>query len=445
MSPSSTNSASGSAPLPFAPQPWDSADAVLGLREPAPAEPVDWPISMRRRRGYSPALADPRAAVSLREDDGVLRWTYEPPPAQALRGRARRTGGFSFGEVRTRFEYQDIGPNQVTEGLVALDRRLTPHQGLRRWTGGALVPDDAPQVGAGRTLLLVHGTFSHSHMWFDQLGATPAGQALLAQISAVYGDRVFAFDHPTLSVAPWLNALDLQRALRGIAGPIDIVCHSRGGLVTSWLLRLAPARVRQAIFLGSPLAGTSLASPYRLRVALDLLANVANALALAGQAAATVFPLAAGAAGLAKVLGKTLQLGAAVPLADAAVALVPGLASQQRISNSAETRALFGDRWLTQPKLAVVTADFEPNLDVPAWRFWSRFRHLGLQAAHMGADLVFPGANDLVVDTASMDFFGEPAQGKPQVLALGRTATTFHTNYVRDPAVVDFLAARLAP
>jgi len=63
----------------------------------------------------------------------------------------------------------------------------------------------------------------------------------------------------------------------------------------------------------------------------------------------------------------------------------------------------------------------------------------------MGADLVFPGANDLVVDTASMDFFGEPAQGKPQVLALGRTATTFHTNYVRDPAVVDFLAARLAP
>ena len=60
------------------------------------------------------------------------------------------------------------------------------------------------------------------------------------------------------------------------------------------------------VFVGSPLAGTSLASPYRLRAALDMMANVANALSLAGQAASTVFPLAAGAAGLAKVLGKEL-------------------------------------------------------------------------------------------------------------------------------------------
>jgi pimeloyl-ACP methyl ester carboxylesterase len=64
-----------------------------------------------------------------------------------------------------------------------------------------------------------------------------------------------------------------------------VVCHSRGGLVASWLLRLAPLRVRQVVFVGSPLAGTSLASPYRLRAALDMLANVANALSLVGSAA----------------------------------------------------------------------------------------------------------------------------------------------------------------
>ena len=431
--------------LPFTPAPWHEADRALGLREAAPTEPVSLPISMRRRRGYTDAVADPRASVSLRDDDGVLRWTYEAPAAQTVRGRARRAGGFSFGDVLQRFEYQDIGPNQVTQGLVALDAQLTPAQGLRQWRDGVLVPAAVPLAGAGEaSLLLVHGTFSHGGMWFDQLQASDPGRELLAQWRRVYGDRVYAFDHPTLSVAPWLNALDLHRALRGIDGPIDIVCHSRGGLVASWLLRLAPVRARQVVFVGSPLAGTSLASPYRLRAALDMLANVANALSLAGQAAATVFPLAAGAAGLAKVLGKTLQLGSTLPIADAAVALVPGLASQQRISNSAETRALFADRWLAEPAYAVVSADFEPHLDQPAWKFWTRFRHLGLQVASLGADIVFPGANDLVVDTESMSFLGQPPQGRPEVLALGRTSTTFHTNYFRDPAVVAFLARRLA-
>lgn len=436
-------------PLPFDAAPWAAADAGLGLREPAPtlgSSQQALPISMRRRRGFTPSMADPRASVSLRDDDGVLRWNYEPPAAQVLRGRSRRAGWFGFGEVLQRFEYEDIGPNRIAQSLVALDARLTPQQGLRQWVDGALVPAPAPQLdGAQPTLLLVHGTFSNGDMWFDQLGATPAGQALLAQWKQVYGTRIFAFDHATLSVAPWLNALDLHRALRGIAGPLDVVCHSRGGLVASWLLRLAPVRVRQVVFVGSPLGGTSLASPYRLRAALDMLANIANALSLAGQAASTVFPLAAGAAGLAKVLGKTLQLGSALPLADAAVALVPGLASQQRVTDNAETRALFGDRWLVQPTFAVVTADFEPNLDAPAWKFWTRFRNPGLQLASLGADIVFPGANDLVVDTDAMSFFGQPAQGEPQVLSLGKTATTFHTNYFRDAAVLKFMAGLSPP
>jgi pimeloyl-ACP methyl ester carboxylesterase len=429
--------------LAFAPGPWVQADQSLGLDE-APGEAIVLPIATRRRRGFTPQMLDARASISLRDDDGVLRWAYEAPPSQAVRGRARRAGFFSaFGEVLQRFEFQDIGPNQITQGLTQLDRQLTPHQGMRRWNGAALVPTPAPQIPTARTLLLVHGTFSHSDMWFTQLAATAAGQALLKQWRAVYGEHILAFDHATLSVAPWLNALDLHQALRGVGGPIDIVCHSRGGLVASWLMRLAPVRLRQVIFVGSPLAGTSLASPYRLRAALDMLANVANALALVGSAASTVFPLAAGAAGLAKVLGKTLNLGASLPVADAAVALVPGLASQQRTDNNAESERLFADRWLAQPKFCAVTADFEPDVEQPAWKFWTRFRNLGLRAGDAAADLVFPGANDLVVDTDSMTWLGAPAQGPIDLLELGRTATTYHTNYFQDPLVLAFLAARL--
>ncbi len=437
-----------SAPLAFDAALWRQADEALGLTEPAGA-PVDVPIATRRRRNFTPALQDPRASVSLVDEDGVLRWLYEPPPAQLLRGRARRAGGFGFGDVLARFAFAeddkpDVGANRVTTGLTALDGWLTPNQGLRQWANGALQPAPAPQL-QGRTLLLVHGTFSKSDMWFEQLGdaANAPGRALLQQWQQTYGANILAFDHPTLSVAPWLNALDLGQSLAGVQGPIDIVCHSRGGLVVSWLLRLMPVNVPRAVFVGSPLAGTSLASPYRLRAALDLLANVANALSQLGGAASAVFPLAAGAAGLAKVLGRTLKLGASLPVADAAVALVPGLASQQRTDNNAETQRLFAARWQVQPALAGVSADFEPNLGQPLWKFWTRFRNPGLQLANLGADLVFPGANDLVVDTETMSFFGQPpgvVQGVPTMLALGRTADTYHTNYFRNPQVVGFLA-----
>jgi len=444
----SFTAAAGATALPFNAPLWQHADAALGLNE-APGAPIDLPITTRRRRGFTPQMQDPRASVSLHDDDGVLRWVYEPPPSQGLRGRERRAGLFGFGDALSSFSFQDIGPNQVTQGLALLDAQLTPQQGLRQWKNGQLQPAPAPKM-SGRTLLLVHGTFSKSEMWFDQLGdpANPAGQALLQQWQATYGDNILAFDHPTLSVAPWLNALDLHQALAGVSGTLDVVCHSRGGLVVSWLMRLAPVRVRQALFVGSPLGGTSLASPYRLRAALDMLANVANALSLAGSAASTVFPLAAGAAGLAKVLGKTLKLGAALPVADAAVALVPGLASQQRTDNNAETQRLFAERWLVQPKFAAVTADFEPNAGQPLWKFWTRFRNPGLQLANLGADIVFPGANDLVVDTESMTYFGLPpgavTQGQPQVLNLGKSATTFHTNYFQNAQVVGFIAQQTA-
>lgn len=429
----------------FAPAPWAEADRMVGLNEPARA--VELPIGLRRRRGFSPALADGRASVALQDDEGMLRWVYRPPPLRAMRVRARRAGLPGLGAVLARFDFEDIGPNRITEALAALDMHLadglSPPFGLRQWQGGALRPLAAPPRLQGRTLLLLHGTFSNSAMWFGELGATPEGRALLAQWTQRYGDNILAFTHPTLSMAPWLNALDLHAALAGVGGELDIVCHSRGGLVASWLLRLMPARARTVAFIGSPLQGTSLASPYRLRVALDMLANMANALALTGAAAATVFPLAAGAAGLAKVLGKTLKLGAALPVAEAVVGLVPGLASQQRITNNIESQRLFNQAWLSQPRFLVAGVNFEPQLDQPAWKFWTRLRNPLMTAADLGADALFPGDNDLVVDTDSMMQLGMPGGTVPVALPPFTSAITHHTSYFRDAKVLDFLAREL--
>lgn len=427
---------------------WDVADRMVSLDEPAPAA-LKIPIQARRRRGYAPEMADRRARLHLVDDDGLRRWVYEPPAGERLRRRASRASltDLLSGTVLRSFSFMDRepvdrGPNQVTQALAALDARLTPNQGLRRWDGAKWVPDGAPAL-AGKTLLLVHGTFSNSDMYTAQWAETPAGQQLWQQLQARYGTNILAFDHPTLSVAPWINALDLAAALRNVTGTIDVVAHSRGGLVTSWWLRLAPARVRHVVFVGSPLDGTSLASPYRLRAALDHMATVAELLALGGQAVASVAPIAAGAAGLAKIFGRTLKLGANLPIVDAAVALVPGLASQQRISNNAEIDRLFAQKWLSSPTFAAVTAEFQPKPTEPLFRVWDRLKTLGAQVVAGAADALFAGPNDLVVDTAAMSFLGVHHAVQPaDLLALG-AGNTYHTSYFRDDRVTAFLEARL--
>ncbi|HEX2546278.1 MAG TPA: alpha/beta fold hydrolase [Ramlibacter sp.] len=422
---------------------WDAVDAELGLSEPArPLEKVS--IQRRRRRSYDAREEDGRSALDLtRDPDGVLRWIYQPPARYAHSGRrAYRAHGIDAPVIVKRFQFADLAPNQVTEALENLDGKLTPGRGLKRWDGAAWQPVRVPQIN-GRTLLLVHGTFSKGAMFSDELAATPAGRALFSQ----WQDKsryaaMLCFDHPTLSVGPWSNAIDLMHAIAKVKGPIDIVCHSRGGLVVAWLLRLADVPVRRVVFVGSPLTGTSLASPYQLRTALDMLANVGDVLARGSSAFSLAQPLAAGAAGLARIFGKTLRLGSNLPIVDAAVALVPGLAAQQRIRNNLEIRQLFDEEWRTQPELSGIGVSFRPGESAEGWKFWRRFTHVKEQIAYSAADLVFPGGNDLVVDLEAMAQLGEK-----KVLGtfqdLGVSEATHHCSYFRDERVLQFMERQL--
>ncbi|HEY9110082.1 MAG TPA: alpha/beta fold hydrolase, partial [Roseateles sp.] len=251
----------------------------------APSQaPVLIPIQQRRRRGFDKAAADGRAAVRLlRDDDGQLRWVYEPPAHQYRSSdrRAWRQNGADPPETVQRIAFPELGDNAVTAKLMALDCQLNPAldlkqptAGLRRWDreakAWAALPEGFLAGLKGRVLVLVHGTFSASGMYARELAATVDGETLLARLADPTGTyaAVLAFDHPTLSVGPWLNALALRDALAECPAEFDFVGHSRGGLVIAWLLRMAPElRARQAIFVGSPLAGTSLAAPDKLRQA----------------------------------------------------------------------------------------------------------------------------------------------------------------------------------
>lgn len=396
-----------------------------------PSEPVARGAQLRRRAAL--ASAAPRTAqVLLVEDaDGVLHWEYEPAgtTAAGLRGpglaaarravlRNRYRGGLFGTRIVASAEAADVGPNRITDALQKLDLQLTPDQGLRMLQGRTLhKPGDVPVrlAGASRVLLLVHGTFSCGDMYARELAAPEfaQGQKFIDDLPSRYS-HVVSFDHPTLSVSPMLNAIDLENAL-GAAGlaeatPVDVVCHSRGGLVTTWWLLNTRFKAERVVAVAAPLAGTSLASPYRVRLLLDYLANYAKFLSRGLKTAATVPTFAsgflAGAGGLVGVLGSVTSAVASLPIADAGIALVPGLHAMSRVTNNAEIHRLWDadgfSRAAANVRFHVIGADYEPADNSPWWNLWAKFKQLPWNAADAVTDKLFPGDNDLVVDTDSM-------------------------------------------
>jgi pimeloyl-ACP methyl ester carboxylesterase len=402
--------------------------------------------SMRRRRGYVPQNS--LATLALVREDGLLRWVYQPPARGQLSRRARWPADRRIGaEPVYQFSIKETPPNQVISSLEKLDERLTPKQGLRRFNTNTreFEPADKLKV-AGRVLLLVHGTFSKSEMFIDEMNSIASGRDFLQRVSQPpHGyHAILAFDHPTLSVSPWINAIDLEEALENVPGPIDIICHSRGGLVVAWWIRNPKRQVDKVIFVGAPLEGTSLASPASLRGALQVFANVWQGLECAGALASTIVPFAAAVTGLSKILGGVLRLGASTPLADAAIVVVPGLAGQSRVGNNAELLRLHKRQWLSTPIVHAVISNFQPwDTDAAWWEVWKHLKNPGDKVLDWGAEAIFKGKNDLVVDTESMSRICEGAIAKTQIYDYGDSAKVHHCNYFSQDETVAFLRQAL--
>jgi hypothetical protein len=78
------------------------------------------------------------------------------------------------------------------------------------------------------------------------------------------------------------------------------------------------------------------------------------------------------------------------------------------------------------------------------WRFWRAFRTLPGRIASGAADLVFEGANDLVVDSSSMTSLADKlALPKTQILDFGTNDRVHHCNYFDQPETIAFLQAKL--
>jgi pimeloyl-ACP methyl ester carboxylesterase len=409
------------------------------------------PTRLRRRAGGA-ALEDPRVTLTLTEVDGVLRWTEGygyARPGTGLR-RARRAFGVE-GRLIAPIDFEKLEPNKIGTYLEDLDAKLTPAcnfkdpaQGLRQLVNGQWTNPGVKPASKGRILLFIHGTFSNSDMYVKELGQIKEGLDLLTKAQKNY-DQVLGFDHPTLAVTPVLNALDLARITADTKAEIDVICHSRGGLVARWWLENYGAGSRgqtRVVLVGSPLAGTSLAAAPRLRAALDLLTNVGKVLETGSAMASTAFPFFTVVTGLLKLLVSAGSIVSNAPIIDAAVSIVPGFSAQALVSNNEELNRL-NQTGAATPAYFAVTSDFRPKS--PGWEFWKYFVKIGDRLKAAGADLVFDEPNDLVVDTASMTVLARApkAISVQKLYDFGENDKVHHTVYFRQPETVKFIAESL--
>jgi len=328
----------------------------------------------------------------------------------------------------------------VQRFLAGLDEKINPVAGLNTWHAN-------PDSSSEKVLLIVHGFISSTRHLLEEMAAIGEGRTFLQAAKKRYR-KILTFDHPTISVSPLLNALDLQRVLRDERADVDVICHSRGGLVARWWLEglggPAYGSHRRVIFVGSPLAGTGLAAPPRLRAALELLNSIGTALQRIAEFAAVASVFAQVAAALFSVVNSLLKALAKTPFVDGAINMIAGVSSMSRVGNNPDlTRlrvAVAGTAFDPQQyDYYAVKSNFEPE-DV-GWAFWKRFRNPVERLENWAADLVFRGPNDLIVDTDSMHDLSDAVQlpnTAERIWDFNTSKDVHHMNYFRQPKTIKF-------
>jgi hypothetical protein len=205
-----------------------------------------------------------------------------------------------------------------------------------------------------------------------------------------------AFDHWTLSKTPLENAempwRELPATVKSAPKCLDIITHSRGGLVARAMMQLqlngapVPANVEKSIdhvvFVGTPNFGTALADETNWSRAADLLLNLIHldSLGLYGKLSGLLARLALGHVG-AELENR-----------------IPGLQAQ---NPSARKRGQFlGDLLAAavpaDVSVSAIASNYEPRRDEPHLKF------IAQSAGDAAVDAFFDGFNDLVVNTTNV-------------------------------------------
>lgn len=358
------------------------------------------------------------------------------------------------------------------------DGRKRPGPGVYRCrmvSGDFALDDLAPATKLGqRILLFLHGTASSTWGSFGELWS-PARSGTLARLKRMYADNVIALEHRSMTVSPIVNALEIAARLDALlvdGAEVDLVSHSRGGLVgellcrmniadgsdpyealdlklvtdTAWLaedpdlsqaaieearqalaadgeqlkalaatlgkLAARKVKIRRFVRVACPALGTSLVSR-RLDRWVQILANV-------GRFASAASPLGE----LVDSLGDFIT---AVLDERTAPSKLPGIAAM--LPESGLVRMVNNPRRTVASELAVIAGDSEPE------GIWKRLLMLL-------ADRFYAGEHDLVVNTGSM-YGGARRETGRSALCFQQGAAVNHFNYFTNAESADAIPAAL--
>jgi hypothetical protein len=286
---------------------------------------------------------------------------------------------------------------------------------------------------AKRNLLFIHGTFSNACSAFAALASARGsdGKTFFEGVRPLYEDRIFAFDHFTVSRTPGENARALLDPLPKGPAVFDVITHSRGGLVLRTLVEMAkslgPNAIRfqlgRAVLVASPNDGTPLASPNRFEDFLNWLSNLIDMF--------PENPFTSAAGFVAEALAW---------LAHEVQVDIPGLAAMN--SQGAVIHQLQSSSGPPPKAYSSLVSNFQPEKNVLT------------RMLDVGVDLVFQTANDLVVPTEGGWLVDHPAvQVIPgdQIGCYGQDGNlpdpsdggVTHVSFFSHPATVDYLVQSL--
>ncbi len=330
--------------------------------------------------------------------------------------------------------------------LSEVEARLCPNPRVMKWNGATGIWDTATAIIAQKdpVLLLIHGTFSSTEGSFGALWQQSKTE--WARLVAKYRGEVYALEHRTLAHTPVSNAIDALNAF-GKGLQLDLMTHSRGGLVAELLAQAVPTEntlagihdqiekaiaaasidvvknyeellsefktltalkrekqisVRRIARVACPARGTTLLSPKRLRNWLSLLRKSMSA-------AQWVAP------NFATHMTALIELTKAVVLNCIKPHEIPGFAAM-------DPGGVFIRHLINHPNISSAS-----ELAVVA----SDMRGTGLlkSATDLALDVYFGRSNDWVVDCDSM-------VGGAQrlfVLQFRQSGAVMHTQYFGDP------------
>ena len=316
--------------------------------------------------------------------------------------------------------------------VAAFEKNTWAKRGLKEgWLKVAADTLSAGSLAAGRpssaerSLLLVHGTFSNAAAAYRPL----ASSTFFERTKGIYGDRIYAFDHFSLSRTPEENVRMLLEGLPPQTTTFDVITHSRGGLVLRTLVERADAfgpladrfKLGHAVLVASPNEGTPLATPQRWS---DTVGWVANLLELFPDN-----PFSTGAEFVANGL---------VWLARHASGDIPGL---HAMDGSGDLIAgLQSPPGPPENAYSALVANYNPSGQVL------------LRMLDTGVDQFFGSANDLVVPSEGGWRIDQPGAAHIAAARIGcfgpggnlpGDAVT-HVNFFSRPETVDFLVHALS-